>query len=81
MAKRDNGSSEQHSSKLSLAPQGPLTRFAFEHLKSGGTPRPPSISKDLTTAEATVTPSEPRTPVPKAGTHFKLVWSLFCKHR
>ncbi|VDN34429.1 unnamed protein product [Gongylonema pulchrum] len=48
--------------RLNVVPAGPLTRCAFDHLKSGGTQRPTSTTRKILTAEGSGVPSEPRTP-------------------
>ncbi|VDN02607.1 unnamed protein product [Thelazia callipaeda] len=67
---------ESKSSSGYLVPQVPITRFAFEHLKSGGTPRPKPIEKNKRLnqilSEDTVM-TEPKTPVMKINISEMLV--------
>ncbi|VDK54275.1 unnamed protein product [Gongylonema pulchrum] len=64
MVKRGNEQATNDTT-LNAAPAGPLTRYAFDHLKNGGTPRPTSTTRKILAkriAEDNGVPSEPRTP-------------------
>lgn len=69
----------QRTSLMSSATQIPLSRFAFEHLKKGGTPRPTSFTekkwKEITGDDSLL--SVPKTPIAKTGNfiHYFLKFS------
>lgn len=70
----------RRTSPMSSVTQIPLSRFAFEHLKSGGTPRPTSSTekkwKEIAGDNSLL--SIPKTPITKTG-NFDFVFRVFLK--